>query len=100
VRGGSGIWRALQRARDLNLADAGERPSLRGAEGISRRRVIAALAGGGAALAMPRLAAAQPSGPRVAIVVGGLAGLVALKRLRAAGVDATLRCAPTGPTSR
>ncbi len=89
MRGSFGIWRALQRARDLNLADDDEAPARSGPDGVTRRRVIAALAGS-AAQSLPAAAPAQRRGTRVAVVGGGLAGLVALKRLRAAGVDATL----------
>lgn len=93
MRGAFGIWRALERARDMNLAEEGEPPPARGDWTISRRRMLGALAGAAGAAAMPAVPAfAQPSGParRVAIVGGGLAGLTALDRLRGNGVEATL----------
>jgi monoamine oxidase len=81
-------WRALERARALNLGAAGTAAARFGPDGISRRRLLAALGAGLAASVLP--ACAFDRAPRVAIVGGGLAGLSALHRLRAAGVDATL----------
>lgn len=90
MRGIGMVWRALERARGMNLAEAGEAPPQRVSDGLSRRRVLAGLAGGGAALALPRWPAWAQRSMRVAIVGGGLAGLSALDTLRARGVDATL----------
>jgi monoamine oxidase len=90
MRGGFGIWRALERAREINLEDAGEAPPEAGDGAISRRRMLAGLAGAAGAVAMPAWPAFAEPARRVAIVGGGLAGLTALDRLRANGVDATL----------
>ena len=57
---------------------------------ITRRRVLAALAGGGAAAMLPRWPARAGTPLRVAIIGGGLAGLNALDRLRGRGVEAVL----------
>jgi monoamine oxidase len=91
MRGSLTIWRALERARDLNLAARGEPPARPGPDGISRRRLLGALGAAAGALALPRLPtfAAAPA-RRVIVVGGGLAGLTALDRLTAAGMDATL----------
>ena len=86
----AGIWRALERARALNLAADGERPARVGGDGISRRRALAALGGGLAAAALPRWPAFAQAHPRIVIVGGGLAGLSALDTLAARGVPATL----------
>ncbi|MGQ0588365.1 MAG: flavin monoamine oxidase family protein [Sphingosinicella sp.] len=90
MRTGAGIWRALEQARAMNLAADGERPARLGGDGISRRRVLAALGGGLAATALPRFPAFAQAHPRVVIVGGGLAGLSALDTLAARGVPATL----------
>ena len=88
MRAGVGFWRALDQARARNLRSAGEPPPRGGPDGITRRRVLAALSVGAAAAALPAAFRAPPE--RVAIVGGGLAGLVALDRLRARGVEAIL----------
>lgn len=85
-----GIWRALDRARAMNLAARGEPPARTGGDGVSRRRVLAGLAGGAGALLLPRMPAFAQTPPRIAIVGGGLAGLAALDRLRELGAAATL----------
>ena len=90
MRGTSHVWRALERARAMNLAAAGERPAERAGGGLTRRRVLASLAGLGAAAVAPRWPAFAQSPVRVAIVGGGLAGLSALDTLVGRGVDATL----------
>ena len=74
----------------MNLAADGERPTRIGADGISRRRVLAALGGGLATAVLPRFPAFAQTPPRIAIVGGGLAGLSALDTLAARGVPATL----------
>jgi len=79
-----GVWRALDRARALNLG-AATRPS---ASGITRRRVLAAIGAGSAVACLPSCFA--PPAQRVAVIGGGLAGLTALRRLQARGVDAIL----------
>lgn len=90
MRGMGGVWRALSRARAMNLAQAGEPAPVTGGDGITRRRVLAGLAGGLGAAVLPRWPAFAQASTRVAIVGGGLAGLTALDMLRARGVDATL----------
>ena len=74
----------------MNLAEAGEAPAAPGGDGMSRRRVLAGLAGLGGAALLPRWPAFAQSPPRVAIVGGGLAGLAALDTLRRRGVEALL----------
>ena len=90
MRGTSPVWRALERARDMNLAAAGERASAPLSEGVSRRRVLAAIAGGVGLAALPRWPAFAQTPLRVAVIGGGLAGLTALDTLRLRGIDATL----------
>ena len=90
MRGLNQVWRALDQARAINLATAGQPPALAQGEGISRRRVLAALAGGIGVAALPRWPAFASTPLRVAIVGGGLAGLSALDTLRARGVEASL----------
>ncbi len=87
---GSHVWRALERARAHNLHDNGEPPARPGKDGITRRRVLAALGGGAAALLLPRIPAFAQPPPRIVIVGGGLAGLSALDTLAARGIAATL----------
>jgi monoamine oxidase len=88
--GGLGIWRALDRARALNLEAHGEAPARIGGDGITRRRVLAGLAGGAGAMLLPRAPAFGQSPLRIIIVGGGLAGLSALDTLAARGISATL----------
>lgn len=60
---------------------------------ISRRSVLkgaAAVAGAAAASGLSGRAFAQSSGPRIAIIGGGMAGLVCADRLRAKGYAATI----------
>ena len=90
MRRDSMVWSALRKARRLNLAAQGRpMPELRAA-GMTRRRVLAALA---ASAALPAAACgpvASGKGARVAVIGGGLAGLVALRDLTRAGIEATL----------
>ena len=90
MRGSGHVWRALERARAMNLAAAGAPPAEAGGDGMSRRRVLAGLAGLGGAALLPRWPAFAQAAPRIAIVGGGLAGLSALDTLRGRGVDAEL----------
>lgn len=87
MRGTSPVWRLLAAARREDLAEAPVAVS----QGITRRRALAAL---GAAAAVPVIGWGEPAraaaGSRVAIIGGGLAGLVALDELTANGVDAKL----------
>jgi monoamine oxidase len=82
------LWQSMQLARRANLVDTGQAPPRAGDEGESRRSVLKALAGLGAA-AISRPAIARSSG-RVAIIGGGIAGLTALHYLTQVGVDARL----------
>ena len=90
MRGTAAVWRALERARAMNLKAAGEPAAVPDGDGISRRHMLAGLAGAAATFALPGRPAIAQSAMRVAIVGGGLAGLTALDMLRAAGVDVTL----------
>lgn len=91
MRGSGPLWGLLNQARRANLAEQGASPPIASPEGITRRRMIAAL---GAAAALPVVGWPRPAGarsaPRVAVIGGGLAGLTALDALIAAGVDAHL----------
>lgn len=91
MRGSGPLWGLLNQARRANLADAGAPPPIALHQGITRRRMLAAL---GAAAALPLIGwptrSRAASGLRVAIIGGGLAGLTALDALTAAGVEAHL----------
>lgn len=91
MRGSGPLWGLLNAARRANLADEGAEPPILLPEGLTRRRVLAAL---GATAALPLAGCFAPSSDkasnRVAIIGGGLAGLVALDALTAAGVEAHL----------
>ncbi|WP_239987451.1 flavin monoamine oxidase family protein [Sphingosinithalassobacter portus] len=92
MRGSGGIWRALSQARRDNLADSGEAVPTRESPATTRRALLAAIAATGAVGAMAALPRASRAfaGGRVAIIGGGMAGLSALHRLTAAGIDAHL----------
>jgi monoamine oxidase len=90
MRGHDLVWRALERARAMNLAAAGEAAATPGTDGLSRRRVLAGLAGLGGTVLLPRWPAFAQPPLRVAVVGGGLAGLAALDTLRRRGADAVL----------
>ena len=91
MRGAAPLWGLLNQARRANLAERGEAPPIPSHAGITRRRMIAALA---TAAALPVIGWPAPlrarSSMRVAIIGGGMAGLTALDALSAAGVDAHL----------
>ncbi len=91
MRGSGPFWRLLSEARRANLHDAGAPAPVRAPEGLSRRRVLAAL---GAAAATPLIGWPQPvrarQAMRVAVIGGGMAGLCALDTLTANGIDAKL----------
>ncbi|HEY5721623.1 MAG TPA: NAD(P)/FAD-dependent oxidoreductase [Allosphingosinicella sp.] len=90
MRGISGIWRALDRARAMNLEAAGLPPAVPGDGGMTRRRAIAAMAGAAGLAACGDVVPLAQAAPGVVIVGGGLAGLSALDRLRKGNVAATL----------
>jgi len=90
MRGGNGIWRALERARAMNLEARGAPRAEAGAGDVSRRRVLAAIAGGVGLAALPRWPAYAQTRRDIIIVGGGLAGLSALDHLRNRNVEATL----------
>lgn len=91
MRGSGPLWGLLNQARRANLAEQGAAPPIPSHEGVTRRRMLAALAG---AAALPVVGWPAPSRARsalrVAVIGGGLAGLTALDALVAAGVDAQL----------
>ncbi|HEX8058443.1 MAG TPA: NAD(P)/FAD-dependent oxidoreductase [Novosphingobium sp.] len=83
------FWRALGAA---NAANAAETSSIIGeTPGLTRRRLLGAIA---ASAALPAIGCtplpAASAHTRVAIIGGGLAGLIALRDLKAAGIDARL----------
>ncbi|MET0587498.1 MAG: NAD(P)/FAD-dependent oxidoreductase [Novosphingobium sp.] len=91
MRGAGPLWGLLNQARRANLAEQGAPPPIASHQGITRRRMLAALA---ATAALPAVSWPLPSRAqstmRVAVIGGGLAGLTALDALIAAGVDAHL----------
>lgn len=89
MRGPTAFWQAMEQARRDGLDERGLPAPRPGADGLSRRQLIAALAATGVAAALPRPARAIGAGP-VAIIGGGIAGLTALWHLTRAGVDARL----------
>jgi monoamine oxidase len=89
-----GVATALAQARRIERAARGSAPARPGTPGLARRAVLrgfaalGAAAGAGAGFA-PVLGAAKLQG-EVAIIGGGLAGLVALDRLSRVGIPARL----------
>ena len=90
MRGGSTFWEALESARRMNLAAAGEKPPVAGSPGLSRRALLKALGAAGLVAAVPRPLRAAPIHGPVAIIGGGIAGLTALWHLTQAGIDARI----------
>lgn len=90
MRGSPVVVRALQRARRRQREALGLAPPLPGTEGIGRRALLKLMAAAAGTAALPRAAWAQAGSGDVAIVGGGLAGLVALRTLTAAGIPARL----------
>jgi monoamine oxidase len=90
MRGSGTFWRLLNEAR---LAERVERglPLRRDAmPAVSRRHLIASMAAVAGTQLLPRPASAATPHAKITIVGGGIAGLVALDTLVAAGFDATL----------
>lgn len=91
MRGSGPLWRLLGEARRANLEEMDAPAPIRAPEGITRRRALAALA---AASAVPLIGWSQPlrarEAMRVVVIGGGLAGLCALDKLVANGIDAKL----------
>jgi monoamine oxidase len=85
------FWRALEAARAANLTDGGETSMVMGSAAMTRRHALGAMA---ASVALPMVGCApMPAASartRVAIVGGGLSGLIALRDLLKAGIDARL----------
>ncbi|MEG3181571.1 flavin monoamine oxidase family protein [Sphingomonas sp. LT1P40] len=90
MRGSEALWRAFELARRRDLTARGCAAPRPGPEGIGRRALLQGMAASGVAASLPAAAQALPSGGRVAIVGGGIAGLTALHRLTKAGIDARL----------
>lgn len=90
MRGSLIVRRALEQARRRQRAAAGLAPPLRGASGIGRRALLKLMAAAAGSAALPLASCAKATGGEVAIVGGGLAGLMALRTLSAAGVPARL----------
>ncbi len=90
MRGSATFWEALESARRMNLAAAGEKPPVAGPQGLSRRALLKAIGAAGLVTAMPRPLRAAPVRGPVAIVGGGIAGLTALWHLTQAGIDARI----------
>lgn len=90
MRGSVTLWRALELARQDDLAARGKAPPRPGHGGIGRRALLQGMAASGVAAGLPAPALALPSSGRVAIIGGGIAGLSALHYLTRAGIDAKL----------
>lgn len=90
MRGSLIVRRALERARRHQRESAGLAPPLRGPSGIGRRALLKLMAAAAGSAALPLASCARQGKGEVAIVGGGLAGLVALRTLTAAGVPARL----------
>jgi monoamine oxidase len=92
MRSSGFFWRALDAARQVNLAEAGAGPAVAGAAGLTRRRLLSAMAASAAlpAIGCKQILPAASAKTKVAIVGAGMAGLIALRDLRAAGIDAKI----------
>ncbi|HEY6814326.1 MAG TPA: NAD(P)-binding protein, partial [Croceibacterium sp.] len=84
------VRRALERARRQQRQAAGLPPPLHGTSGIGRRSLLRLMAGAAGAAALPLASCAKTNAGEVAIVGGGLAGLVALRTLTEARIPARL----------
>lgn len=91
MRGSPIVLKALEQARRAQRKSAGLPPPLQGGHGIGRRAWLKLMAAGASTAALPLASCARgDASGEVAIVGGGLAGLVALHTLTAAGVPARL----------
>src|SRR5579883_1204430 len=75
----------ITKIRDERAREADERA----ASGVTRRQFVAGAAAAAAALALPRIVRGQSS-PRIAIVGGGISGVVAAMTLQDAGYASTV----------
>ena len=80
----------MEAARRANLSGKAMPSPVRGSGGISRRKLLAGMAAGAAVPLLAPAGARARTDMRVAIIGGGLSGLVALRELTAAGVRARL----------
>lgn len=90
MRGSPIVRRALQQARRDQLLAAGLPPPLAGIGGIGRRALLKLMAAAAGTAALPLASCSRTASGDVAIVGGGIAGLVALHTLTTAGVPARL----------
>jgi NADPH-dependent 2,4-dienoyl-CoA reductase/sulfur reductase-like enzyme len=90
MRGSPIVRRALEQARRQQRQVLGLAPPLRGTSGIGRRTLLKLMAAAAGTAALPLASCTRPGSGEVAIVGGGMAGLVALRTLTEAGVPARL----------
>jgi monoamine oxidase len=90
MRGSPIVFRALQQARRREREASGRPPPLPGIAGMGRRALLKAMGAAAGLAALPLASCAGPKRLEVAIVGGGLAGLVALRTLATAGVSTRL----------
>jgi monoamine oxidase len=90
MRGSPIVRRALEQARRQQRHALGLPPPLRGTSGIGRRTLLKLMAAAAGTAALPLASCARTGRGEVAIVGGGMAGLVALRTLTDAGIPARL----------
>ena len=90
MHGSTIVRRALELARRRHREAAGLAPPLPGSSGIGRRSLLKAMGATAGLAALPLASCVRPRTGEVAIVGGGLAGLVALRTLTEAGIPARL----------
>ena len=90
MRGSPIVFQALQQARRSQRRASGRPPPLPGIAGIGRRALLKAMGAAAGLAALPMASCASPNRLEVAIVGGGIAGLVALRTLATAGVSTRL----------
>ena len=90
MRGSPIVLRALQQARRRQRETLGLAPPRAGTSGIGRRALLRLMAAAAGTAALPLASCARAGSGDVAIVGGGLAGLVALRTLTEAGIPARL----------